>query len=45
VSGQNYLFIQNLSSPHSTFQMGFEEHIPEKQNPEVRPADIQYFKL
>jgi len=28
-----------------SFQLGFEEHIPEKQNPEVRPANIQYFKL
>ena len=42
---QNYLFIQNLNSPHSLFQLGFEEHIPEKQNPDVRPANIQYFKL
>ena len=28
-----------------SFQLGFEEHIPEKQNPEVCPANIQYFKL
>jgi len=28
-----------------SFQLGFEEHIPEKQNPEVRPANIQYVKL
>jgi len=28
-----------------SFQLGFEEHIPEKQNPEVCPANIQYIKL